>query len=369
MILKLLMLLVALVVSIPTYAQIFDIEVTDYDGLDNGNPTNTLVKNALDAEILKAENKINEDLPSGAPDRLMEGMANSSVMAGKGIGTDYASNMSVFLIGAGVGLGADLEKPEGTDSPASGVGIAPGVMVGVNLGFLDAEKILGMETDRLNLYINFMSYSYNRKTQDDEGKKTTIGVDMLSFGSHMRYDWVQGKGNKALGWGGVKFTFGIEFNRTEFDFKTDIEETISETVSGSGETISGTITGSPQASILASTTSIPLAISTDVQLLYFVSLYTGLGLDYNMGEAKGKGKLNGNNSTVACTGGVACGTQRDIQVRPRANINVSAKVDPLLYRAFAGMQFNLPWTRVFVQVDKSLSNDLIGATAGVRFAF
>lgn len=369
MILKLFMVLLALVVSVPTYAQIFDLEVTFYDGLDDGTPGNTLVKNSLDAEILEAENKINEDLPSGAPERLMEGMANSSVMAGKGIGTDYASNMSVFLIGGGVGVGADLEKPEGTDSPVSGVGVAPGFIIGANLGFLDAEKILGMSTDRLNLYFNFMSYNYKRKTEDSDGKETDIGVDMFSIGSHLRYDWIQGKGNKALGWGGVKFTFGIEHNRTKFDFKTEIEETISETTN-TGEVLSGVITGAPVASILATTTSIPVAISTDIQLLYFVSLYTGLGLDYNMGQAKGDGKLNGNESTVTCTGGVACGgAGRNIRVRPKANIDVSAKVDPFLYRAFAGFQFNLPWTRIFVQVDKSLSNDLIGATAGVRFAF
>lgn len=368
MFLKLFFAFFALSMAMPTYAQIFDIEVVDYDGLDAA--MYAPVRAVLDAELQKAKNEVNGDFPSGTPDRLMEGMANSSAMAGKGIGTDYASNMSVFLIGAGVGVGADLAKPKGTDSDLSGVGVAPGFIIGLNLGFLDAERILGMHTDRLNLYFNFMNYKHKQVLSDKAGEESDINLEMLSFGTHVRYDWITGAGNKALGWGGVKLNFGFEYNRTNFDFKTKISEDIDETVSSTGDRIQGTVSGNPQASILASTMSIPVALSTDIQILYFVSLYTGLGVDYNMGEAKGKGDLNGNNSTLSCTGGTACSSpNRTIVVKPRANLDTSAKVDPFTYRAFAGFQFNLPWTRVFVQVDKSLSNDLIGATGGVRFAF
>lgn len=365
MILKLFIVAISFALATPLYAQIFDIEVVSYGGLDG----NAGVRSTIDNELLKVKNEINKELPSGAPDRLMEGMANSSVMAGKGIGTDYASNMSVFLIGANIGVGADLEKPEGTDSDLSGVGVAPGVIIGMNLGWMDSSTLLGMDTNRLNWYVNFMSYNFKKKFEDKDGKETEVGLDTLAFGTHFRYDWITGAGNKALGWGGVKLTFGFEYNKTKFDVKSQISEEVNETVSGTGETISGTITGSPTASILASTMSIPVALSTDIQILYFVTLYTGLGVDYNMGEAKGDGDLNGANSNLTCSGGAACGGNPTIVVKPKANLDTTAKVDPFLYRAFAGFQFNLPWTRLFVQVDKSLSNELIGATAGLRFAF
>lgn len=368
MFLKLFFAFLTFSIALPTYAQIFDIEVVNYGGLDS--PIYAPVKAILDAEIRNAENDVNKDFPSGTPDRLMEGMANSSVMAGKGIGTDYASNMSVFIIGAGIGVAADLEKPKDTDSDLSGVGVAPGVMVGFNLGFLDAERILGMHTDRLNLYFNFMSYKHKQILSDKAGEESDITLDTLAFGTHVRYDWITGAGNKALGWGGVKLNFGFEYNKSNFDFKTKISEEINETVSGTNEELSGTISGNPNASILASTMSIPIALSTDVQILYFFTLYGGLGADYNMGEAKGKGDLNGNNSTIQCRNGVACaGAGRNIVVKPTANLDTSAKVDPFTYRVFAGFQFNLPWTRIFVQADKSLTNDLVGATAGLRFAF
>src|SRR5690606_30554779 len=141
------------------------------------------------------------------PKRLMEGMANSSVMAGKGIGSDYASNMEVFLIGAGIGVGADLEKDDNTDSEISGLGVAPGLVIGTNLGWMDTAKILGMDTNRLNVYLNFMGYGHDQSFGDN-GSETDAEIDMTSFGVHFRYDWIKGNGTKLLGWGGVKLHFG-----------------------------------------------------------------------------------------------------------------------------------------------------------------
>lgn len=63
----------------------------------------------------------------------MEGMADSSAIAGKGIGSDYASGMQVMLIGAGVGVGADLEKDKTTNSDLSGIGAQPAIILGAIL--------------------------------------------------------------------------------------------------------------------------------------------------------------------------------------------------------------------------------------------
>ncbi len=348
-------------------AQIFDLEITDYNGTD----ALPVFKAFVDGEIQKVENDINKDLPSAPPERLMEGMANSSVMAGKGIGTDYASNMSVMLIGAGIGAGADLEKDKNTDSPASGVGVAPGLVIGANLGFMDTATILGMDTNRLNMYFNFMSYGLEKQINDEVDKEQNVNLDMLSLGWHMRYDWIKGSGSKLLGWGGVKFHFGYEYNHTDIKFKANLKEVIDQTDSN-GNRIQGTILGKPEATITSTTHSIPLALSTDVQLLYFLSLYTGIGVDANFGSAKGEGNLNADESNVSCTngaGGQACSGSPNIKVQARANIDAEGKVKPFTSRAFLGVQFNLPFIRVFVQGDKSLGDDLIGATAGVRLVY
>lgn len=363
---KLLFTLIALSVGFfatDSSAQIFTLKVTDY-GAGAGNAT---FENFVNQEILKIQTEINEDLPSAPPQRLMEGMANASVMAGKGMASDYASNMTVMLIGAGVGAGADLAKDKTTDSDISGVGVAPGVVVGMNLGFMDAEKFLGMDTNRLNLYLNFMTYKHEQQISEDPGKESDAQLGMTALGFRMRYDWIQGKGSKLLGWGGVKFHFGYEYNKTDITFNSKINETVNET-SSNGEVISGTITGDPRANILVNTHSIPLELSTDVQLLYILSLYVGVGADYSWGQAKGDGSLNAPNSSINCTGG-ACGGGTTVQVQPDANIDATGKTTAFLYRGFGGVQINLPYLRIFAQVNKPIGNDLVGANVGLRFVY
>lgn len=349
-------------------AQMFRLNVTDY-GVDGNNAAEEAFINFVDTEIGKIEDEINKELPSSSsPKRFMEGMANSSVMAGKGIGSDYASNMEVFLVGAGVGVGADMEKDTATDSDISGLGIAPGLVVGANLGFLK-NSIFGLDAKRLNMYLNFMSYSHDQDFEDDASKKSSAGIDMKTMGVHFRYDWIKGSGNKFLGWGGVKLHLGYEYNKTDLEFKTTLSESVQETNANGGETISGTISGSPTAKIAVATHSIPIEVSTDVQLLYFLSLYGGLGADFNFGQAEGDGALNASESDISCTGGTVCGTNPSVSIRPEANIDATGKVNSMLMRGFAGVQINLPFFRIYGQFDKAFGNELVGATVGARFVY
>jgi len=133
----------------------------------------------------------------------------------------------------------------------------------------------------------------------------------------------------------------------------------------------GTITGNPEASIVSSTHSIPFEISTDVRLLYVFSLYGGLGTDINFGSAEGKGHLNADESVISCSDGPDCATATnpDMKVQADADINVEGKVNPILFRGFVGFQINLHDLRFYGQIDKALGNNLIGATAGIRFVF
>lgn len=351
--------------STESSAQIFDLEITNYNGADSVPALKTLI----DTQIQTIEDDLNADIPNTSPERLMEGMANSSAMSTKGVGTDYASNMDVFLIGGGVGVGADLTKDEQTGGDISGAGIAPGVIIGTNLGWLKRPRLLGLHTNRLNVYLNFMNYNHHQPINDKTGEESSVDVDMLTMGVHFRYDLVQKRGNKLFGWGGIKVHLGYDYNKTDINFKSTFNKDITGEVSGSGETVSGTVTGTPEANILVKTGSIPLEISTDIQLLYFLSIYTGLGADMNWGTAEGKATANADESTLNCTGGAACAAPRTINVQTRANINSKGNVDPYFSRAFAGVQLNLPWTRIFVQANKAFGTNLYSATAGLRFAF
>lgn len=343
----------------PSSAQIFKLTFTPAAGL---NPAITTL---INGEIQAIENDINKDLPgASSPDRLMEGMANSSVMAGKGIGTDYASGMKVFIIGGGIGAGADLTKSKDPEADLSGAGVSPGLMMGTNLSWMDTQKILGLETNKLNVFVNFMSYNLDKVSGD-----TTIGAKLSAFGLHVSYDWIQGSGSKLFGWGGVKITTGYEHNSTKLTLNSKVSETLDYTTGGT--TYNSTISGNPTAIIDVSTSTIPINISTSMQMLYFLSLYGGLGADYNVGEATGKGTLNSSPSTVTCTPTAAgtCPGGTAGTVTTSANLDGKGNVLPFLTRGFVGVQFNLPFTRIFVQADKAFGNNLVGATVGLRFVY
>lgn len=350
------------IISLNVQAQIFKIRVTDY----GSGGSNQSFRDFVDAEMAKVEENINKGLPNAAPDRLMQGMANSSVMAGKGIGSDYASNMEVFLIGAGMGLGADLAQDPTTKSKMSGVGLAPGLVLGGNMGFIK-RPILGMDPKKLNIYVNAMSYKLEHTLNDTPGEESVAGLGMKNLGMHFNYHWKMGKGNRLLNWGGIRLHSGYEYNKTDITFTTKINQEINET-SSSGDNINGTIAGNPEASILAQTHSIPVEVSTNVQLLYVLSLYTGLGTDISWGGARAKAALNADESELTCTG-TNCTPPQTVKVQAEANLDGSGKVNPLLFRGFAGIQFNIPLVRVFLQVDKALGNDLVGATAGLRLVY
>jgi hypothetical protein len=337
-------------------AQIFRLNFVPLGGL---NPT---IRAAIDAEVQKAEDQINEGLPSNNnPSRLMEGMANSSVMAGKGIGSDYASGMEVALIGAGIGAGADLEKNEEADSDLSGVGVQGGLLVGMNLGWMETKKILGLETNKLNVYLNFFKYELDQNAGDAD-----VTADLSSYGIHFSYDWIKARPSKWFGWGGVKVHTGYEYNKTELNFKSQINETV--TAQEGGGTYTSNVLANPFANINVSTHSIPVEISTSLRFLYLFSIYAGLGADYNTGSATGEGDLNSGSASVTCTG-VCPGGSPVGDIETDANIEGKGKASPFLFRGFAGLQVNLPFIRVFVQADKAFGNDLIGATTGVRFVY
>ena len=56
-------------------------------------------------------------------------------------------------------------------------------------------------------------------------------------------------------------------------------------------------------------------------------------------------------------------------VQAEANVDSSGKANSFLYRAFAGVQINIPYVNIFVQADKALGTELVSATAGLRFVY
>jgi hypothetical protein len=323
------------------------------------------VTDAIESELQKIEDDANDGLPkSNTPDEFMDGMANSSVMSGKGVGSDYASGMRVILIGAGVGLGAAVDAEgamKGGDSNFKGAGFQGGLILGTHLGWLDTQKIMGLETDRLNVYLNFFSYTFDKNF----GENSAL-FETRSFGMHVSYDLIKPRGNILLGWGGIKIHTGYEYNRLNLDLAGKIKGSFSES-DGAGNTYDGSLDASPKGKVEISTHSIPIEISTSLQFLYFVSLYGGVGADYNMGFARGEAGFK-TDSNIQCSG-ATCGAIPDGTVTAIADVDADGSVNPFLFRGFAGLQLNLPFIRIYAQANKAIGQDLVGASVGLRLVY
>ncbi|WP_408097295.1 Lsa36 family surface (lipo)protein [Peredibacter sp. HCB2-198] len=355
-----LLILICILISFEVQAQIFQLKVTDYDGLDSINA----VKIFIDSEVMKIEDSVNKEFPNETPRRILQGMGDANIMAAKGIGTDYTSAMQVSVIGATLGAGADFEQEKHTKSETSGYAAAPGLMIGVNLGALGMNDILNMESDKLNMYVNAMSTKYIQSL-DDENDRTLVGLDMTSIGLHFRYHLVD-RSEQHPRWGGLKFTWGYEYNHSDYTYETRLDRMIN--IIGDNELLQGRLTGTPKALVKVRTHSFPLAVSTDYQLLSFLNVYGGTGMDFNIGYAKGIGVANGDVTPVLCTGG-SCGPGRNLQLQAQANLDASSLVTPVTVRAFGGFQINVSHLSFYAQVDKEVLTELVSAAAGIRLFY
>lgn len=333
-----------LTLALPIYAEAGLFKVT----CTGSNCSNSNVV----AAIAELEAAVNRDLPDADAGTYLKGMANSSVMANKSNGTDYANDIDLFVVGIGAGLGADVGNNSFGDlisgdvdaNQLRGVGIQPALMVGLDMGMFDIGDVGFMDFNKLKVFANFFSYELDQ---------SDIKGDIFNFGLHGRYKWIEPISfvpGRLVYWTGVDISTGFEYS------SLDVSYTTTQTGSYSSGGVTATVNGNVKAGAKVSTVSIPVEISTGVQLGYVLSTYAGLGADLNFGSAKGNANVNAviddNISNTDLTGAM--------------NIGQDDSPDVLTPRAFAGLQFNVPFVRIYAQIDRQIGNDVWGAGAGLR---
>ncbi len=338
--------------SASSFARPIDVTVRDYGWLTSFPP----LKDVLDFYLQGVEDDINEENPILDPERLNYGTANSSVLASKGLGTDYVNNPEKFQISLGTGVAWDAEKDKAFRDEISGGAIASSVTLGARLN----KKMMG--------YLNFGTFPYVQNFPGDdidiEGK-----IDSTNFGMHFRYDLIEQKGSEWLGWGGLKVHTGYEFNKNKVKFSTEIDEPIELDTGGQG-ILSGRLTGKPEYEIETTTHSIPLEISSSILFLKIFSLYGGLGTDFNFGSSEGKGDIKGDVSSIACSSGICVGETVLPQLEAKANFDARSEVRSVTFRSFAGLQLDLPFgLHAYGQYEQMHGTQVRAVAAGLKYTF
>lgn len=340
-----------LFLSTSALARPIEIKVRDY-GWITSFPA---IKDTLDFYLKGVEDDLNDDQPVLDPKRINYGTANATVLAAKGLGTDYANDPDQYIISVGATAAWDEERDVALKDDISGVGAASSISFGKRL----RPGLLGF----VNLGI--LDYSKNLPGRDIDiaGK-----IKAQNLGIHFRYDLIKKSGTDFFGWGGVKLHGGYELSRNQVDLSTTLDEPIL-IDSGSQGVISGRLTGRPTFEVETVTHSFPVEASTSFLILNVFTLYGGFGADLNFGESEGKGKTKGDFNTLACTSGACVGETVLPQLELQANYDAYAEVKNVTFRGFGGLQLDLPFDlHAYGQFQQILGTKVIAVSAGLKYS-
>jgi hypothetical protein len=295
------------------------------------------------------EDLVNTVIPDATTLNFLPEMADAAILANKGLSTDYASNVEVFVLGAGIGLGIDLGE-EGTGSGTGdgnatlpAIGIGGTITLGANMGLF----LKGKFWDRSTVYVNYFSYSLTTGS---------VTGEVSSFGLHYQFklltplDFAAG----LVRWGGVDLSTGLETSSTIINTTVEVDQT----VTNGGATAN--YAGVAQVGADISATSIPIEVTTNVRLAYIFTLFGGFGFDINSGSSKSIANISG----PVTLGGTASGSGD-------ASLDLGKDDGPsgTSFRTIIGAQMNLTAVRVFVQKMAVVGGNDTQLSLGVRFAW
>ena len=194
--------------------------------------------------------------------------------------------------------------------------------------------------------------SYNVDQDLDESKAEG---DISSLGVMARYrildgiDFIPGS---LLSWGGVFLHTGFQRSSFELDLTQSFND---ETINVSGGASANLSNASAKFNLESTTTTIPVEVSTYLRAGYIFTLFGGAGFDLVTGSTDASLDASG---SVSGTGGYSTTIS--------ANESDSGDADPTNLRAFGGLQFNIPFVRLALQLNKGLGNDLFGVNFGAK---
>lgn len=304
------------------------------------------------------QSALNEAYQVANGSQYVRNFGDSFAFTTKGLGVDYASNPQLFVVGIAGNVSLNVQDgfvPQNTKTapPINAVGLNATLMGGLNFGFLGFSP--------LTIYGNY--YQCSATINDHH-------ADLKNWGVHAQVKvfnpgGLLGRGS-PLRWGGVDVTTGLDYSQMVLRLTSG---TINSTVPLGTSQV-------PDLSVIASsmgtfnldlrTYSIPLEVTTNLRLLYILSLYGGLGLDLQVG---------GGNDMVLALNGTLTGRapSQGITAQPLGTVSMAAtdhqgpSVGHL--RGLVGAQISILVVKLFAQLNWMPDKNLAGLAFGARVAW
>ena len=279
---------------------------------------------------------------------------NAQSFSSKGLGVDYASEATLAEVGATLSLASNIDKaykPSGsyTDPPIQGGGANFSLMGGLGLGLFGLDPVM--------IFANWFKGSASLGQLDGKYQNWGLHGQLRLLGPS--------RGMSAtkflIRWGGIAITSGVDYAHVGLSTSSKIASTFDV---AQGAPVTVTSAGTLSFSLDQTTWSVPLEVTTSLRLLSMITVYGGLGFDWQLGgdcnlhilmqEATLSGKVQGTTYNNLGTATV----QADGHVSP----------SPTRMREIFGLQLGIfDVVRIFAQVNTTASSPVLTSLAmGLR---
>ena len=290
--------------------------------------------------LADSEARINELFELQGLPRLLKSFANIAAFSNHSLGVDYQPHDRDLMIGfvADSALASDARLTS-SDKVFSAAVVNYGVTLGASLGRWGHPR---------------WSLSANGSYASTTIRK--LAGELLAGGAHVQYKAIRDVVRGQLRWTGLSITTGIEHSEWEIGLAAPLR--LNFTVTGTRDRANVALVSNGTLKVIASTTAIPLEVTTGVRLGSVFGLYAGGGLTFTTGSS----------SVIAQLDSRLVINADDLQIGT-AMITASESDGPsaVTAHALAGVQIHTSHVRVFVQGlatsdERALS---IGLRAGI----
>jgi hypothetical protein len=311
----------------------------------------------LTDEIL---NQVNTFFQNPNVNAFLHGFQNAQAFSAKSLGVDYASETTRVEVGGTFSFASNVDqayKPSGspTDPPISGGGANFSLMAGLG------GRLVGL--DPVMIFANWFKWD-GIKLGDLEGSYHNWGVhgQVRLFGPSSKSSATK----LLIRWGGIAITSGADYSRMTLSARKRIAPSFNLGTYAAGVPATVSAQGDLVFSLQQTTWSVPLEVTTSLRLLSLLTIYGGIGIDFQLGGGSDL-VLGMENASVS---GTAQGTTTPLGT---ASITVSQHVSPspARLREILGLQVGLfDVVRIFLQVNASGSSPMLASlAAGLRVGY
>ncbi len=292
------------------------------------------------------------------PGAYLKAFGNAHLFSNKGLGVDYASNPTVLSVGAAGNISAGLDD-ELDDDFAVAPGLNVSLMFGLNAGTI-APKLRN-----LTLYVNFFRFK-------SEAFAESLSGTLTNFAVHAQYKLLRPSNSKkqlVLQWGGIDLTSGIEFSRLSVGLGSGSLlrnlPVVGDEVANEVQRATVGMNASGQFDLSSTGVIIPIEASTNLRIAYVITVFGGLGLDFQGGKSSLDMELTGD---LAVDDPTNPGQEIDLGT---ATVTAHEDSSPSVgrMRFFGGLQANLWRAKLFLQANVRPEPIAVGLTLGARLAW